>query len=310
MSQPQRKPSPPRPAPRRRRGSRPPTGGGGPAFVPHSPRQPEEVRVTDDRPAQPGPPGDPPNPPGGPPSPPGGRSVEERVAVVETRLDDLPTKGDLAEGLAKSDRRVGKRIDALSISVGERIDALGESMGKRIDALGESVGKRIDALGVALGKQISDANLATGKRIDALNTSLGERLDKALQSQALIYIGVTSLVLAILFGISGSVGEWRDEQRQKVVEDVQQVQKAQGETLDRLQQTQERQGEALDRLQHQVGLLVEHLLGGRGAEPEARGQEPGRQEPQGGGLPPVPESESAPKKLEPPQGQGGGGGAE
>ena len=291
--------------------------------------------MTDDRPAQSGPPGD-------PPGPPGGRSVEERVAVVETRLDDLPTKGDLAEGLAKSDRRVGKRIDALSKSVGERIDALGVALGKqisdanlatgkRIDALSisvgeriDAVGRRIDALGVALGKQISDANVAVGKQISDANVAVGKRIDalqEALRAQVVTYIKITSIVVTVLLAVGGGFLDWRDEQRQKVVADVQQVQKAQGETLkahgemlkahgetlkahgealDRLQQTQERHGEALDRLQQQVGLLVEHLLGGRGDEPEARGQELGRQEPQGGQPPPVPESESAPKKLEPP----------
>ena len=228
--------------------------------------------MTDGRPAQPGPPGD-------PPEPPGGRPVEERVTVVETRLDDLPTKGDLAEGLAKSDRRLGKRIDALSESVGKRIDALSESVGKRIDALSESVGKRIDALGVALGKQISEANAEVGKRLDAFSG--------AMRSQVLIYMAVTSLMMTILFGISGFVMEWRDEQRQKVVEDVQQVQQAQGETLkehgEMLKEHGEmlkEHGEALDALQRQVNRLVEYLMrdgdAERGPPPQGQGGRHGR----------------------------------
>ena len=149
--------------------------------------------MTDDRPAQPGSPGSPPSPPGGPPNPPGGRPVEERMAVVETRLDDLPTKGDLAKGLAKTERRVGKQVIKLHTALIGQVSAMTQQIGG---------------------------------------------LHTALAQQVPTYVRITGIVVSALLGIFFLVTEWRDEQRQKVVEgvqatlvDVQQTQKAQGETL-------------------------------------------------------------------------------
>ena len=66
--------------------------------------------MTDDRPARPGPPGNPPNPPGGQP-------LGERVAVVEARLDDLPTKEDLA----KTELRLIDRINEVSERLNDKL---------------------------------------------------------------------------------------------------------------------------------------------------------------------------------------------
>ena len=88
--------------------------------------------MTDDRPAQPGPPGDPPGGPPSPPNPPGGQSLEERVAVVEARLNDLPTKGDLAKGLAKTERRMSRKIDKVSERLTEKINEVSERLNEKL----------------------------------------------------------------------------------------------------------------------------------------------------------------------------------
>ena len=74
--------------------------------------------------------------------------------------------------------------------------------------------------------------------------------------------------MTILLGIAVVVMEWRDEQRQEVVEEMQ-------AKLEDVQRVQKVQGEALDKLQRQVSRLVEFLLPDRDAEGAP-------QEPQGG----------------------------
>ena len=162
--------------------------------------------MTDDRPAQPGPPGD----------PPGGQPLEERVAVVESRLDDLPTKEDLA----KTERRMSRKIDKVSKKLTEKIN------------------------------------------------EVSERLNEKLHRQVLIYLGVVGFAVGSLIAFQ----EWRDRGRQQQIQGVQyQIQGVQNQ----IQGVQNQ----IQGMQQQINLLLEHLLGDRGAESEVQGQ---GQAPQGG----------------------------
>ena len=171
--------------------------------------------MTDDRPAQPGPPGDPPNPPGG-------RPVEERMAVVETRLDDLPTKGDLA----KTERRVGKLAIKLHTALIGHVSALTQQVGS---------------------------------------------LHEALRGQITTYI----MIVGIMVSAAVFFLDLRERDRQKVVEDVQQVQKAQGETLKahgELLESQQKTLEVVVQVQKAHGELLKRMDARQDRQEEMLGQ--------------------------------------
>ena len=72
-----------------------------------------------------------------------GPTLEERVTILETRLDTilptLATKEDIA--------RLEGKIDAMDARLGGRIDALDERLGGEIDATNRRLEGKIDAMG-------------------------------------------------------------------------------------------------------------------------------------------------------------------
>jgi hypothetical protein len=72
-----------------------------------------------------------------------GTPLEERVTILETRLDTilptLATKEDIA--------RLEGKMDAMNERLGGRIDALGERLGGEIEATNRRLEGKIDAMG-------------------------------------------------------------------------------------------------------------------------------------------------------------------
>ena len=86
-----------------------------------------------------------------------GPTLEERVTILETRLDTilptLATKEDIA--------RLGGRTDAMDQHLAGRIDAMDERLGGRIDSVNEGLRGKIDAVNERLEGKID----AMGNRL-------------------------------------------------------------------------------------------------------------------------------------------------
>jgi hypothetical protein len=111
-----------------------------------------------------------------------GTPLEERVTILETRLDTilptLATKEDIA--------RLEGKMDAMNERLGGRIDALGERLGGEIEATNRRLGGKIEALGERLGGEIE----ATNRRLEGKIDAMGNRL-------LIRFTGVMAALLAV-----------------------------------------------------------------------------------------------------------------